>query len=220
MQNRLHFISGLPRSGSTLLAALLRQNPRFSAGMSSPVYNLFCSMLAETSARVEGSVFIDNEIRKRLLMGVFDAYYNNDAKPETVIFDTNRGWTTKMGALAELFPDAKVICCVRNVSWVLDSIENLIRNNVFELSGIFNYDSGGTVYSRVEGLASAAGMVRFALNALREAVYGPRADRLLLVRRGLSAGQETLPKGRQHRFVPLPTAAVETLARLAGFSRS
>ena len=32
MQNRLHFISGLPRSGSTLLAALLRQNPRFSAG--------------------------------------------------------------------------------------------------------------------------------------------------------------------------------------------
>ncbi|MGA8585530.1 MAG: sulfotransferase [Roseiarcus sp.] len=36
MQNRLHFISGLPRSGSTLLAALLRQNPRISAGMSSP----------------------------------------------------------------------------------------------------------------------------------------------------------------------------------------
>jgi sulfotransferase len=115
MQNRLHFISGLPRSGSTLLPALLRQNPRFSAGMSSPVYNLFCSMLAETSARVEGSVFIDNEIRKRLLMGVFDAYYS-EAKPETVIFDTNRGWTTNMGALAGLFPDAKVICCVHNVS--------------------------------------------------------------------------------------------------------
>jgi hypothetical protein len=27
---RLHFISGLPRSGSTLLSAILRQNPRFS----------------------------------------------------------------------------------------------------------------------------------------------------------------------------------------------
>ncbi len=47
MQNRLHFISGLPRSGSTLLAALLRQNPRFSAGMSSPVYAPFRSMLTE-----------------------------------------------------------------------------------------------------------------------------------------------------------------------------
>jgi len=40
-------------------------------------------------------------------------------------------------------------------------------------------------------------------------------DRLLLVRRGLSSGQETLPKGRRHRFVPLPTPAVATLARLA-----
>jgi len=32
-----HFISGLPRSGSTLLSAILRQNPRFYAGMTSPV---------------------------------------------------------------------------------------------------------------------------------------------------------------------------------------
>ncbi|MBV9311840.1 MAG: tyrosine-type recombinase/integrase, partial [Solirubrobacterales bacterium] len=41
------------------------------------------------------------------------------------------------------------------------------------------------------------------------------ADRLLLVRRGLSGGQETLPKGRRHRFVPLASPAVAALARLA-----
>lgn len=40
-------------------------------------------------------------------------------------------------------------------------------------------------------------------------------SRLLLVRRGLSSGQETLPKGRRHRFVPLSTPAAATLARLA-----
>lgn len=39
-------------------------------------------------------------------------------------------------------------------------------------------------------------------------------DRFLLVRRGLSAGQETLPKGRRHRFVPLSTPAIAALARL------
>jgi sulfotransferase len=181
MQNRLHFISGLPRLGSTLLAALLRQNPLFSAGMSSPVYALFRSMLQDTSARNEGSVFIDDAIRKRLLTGVFAAYYA-EATPETVIFDTNRGWTTKLPALVELFPDAKVICCVRNPAWIFDSVESLIRRNAFELSGIFSYESGGTVYSRVEGLASAAGMFGFAYNALREAVYGEQSDRLLIVR--------------------------------------
>jgi hypothetical protein len=41
------------------------------------------------------------------------------------------------------------------------------------------------------------------------------SHRLLVLRRGLSAGQETLPKGRRLRFVPLPTPAVATLARLA-----
>ena len=107
MQNRLHFISGLPRSGSTLLAALLRQNPRFSAFMSSPVYAFFCAMLTQTSARNEGSVFIDDAIRKRLLVSTFDAYYH-DTPPETVIFDTNRGWTTKLSRLVELFLAAKI----------------------------------------------------------------------------------------------------------------
>ena len=38
--------------------------------------------------------------------------------------------------------------------------------------------------------------------------------RLALVRRALSAGVETLPKGRNHRFVPLSMPAVEALARL------
>ena len=38
--------------------------------------------------------------------------------------------------------------------------------------------------------------------------------RLLLVRRGVSAGQETLPKGRRHRFVPLSTPAREAIGRL------
>ena len=40
-------------------------------------------------------------------------------------------------------------------------------------------------------------------------------DRLLLVRRGLSAGEESTPKGRRHRFVPLSSPAAAALARLA-----
>jgi len=75
-----------------------------------------------------------------------------------------------------------MICCVRNPARILNSFESLIRRNAFELSGIFNYDSGGTVYSRVEGLASPAGMFGFAYNALREAVYGEQSNRLLIVR--------------------------------------
>ena len=181
MQNGIHFISGLPRSGSTLLAALLRQNPRFSAGMTSPVGSLFNTMLGATSQRNEGAVFIDDNQRVRLLRAVFEAYYA-DIHPNQMVFDTNRMWTTKLPALTALFPHALVICCVRNPAWVVDSIERLIRNNAFEPSGIFNYEPGGTVYSRAEGLSKGDGMVGFAWNALREAVFGAQAGRLLLVR--------------------------------------
>ena len=86
----IHFISGLPRSGSTLLAALLRQNPRFEAGMSGPLAGLFGALLGEMSARNEFSVFIDDAKRERILHGLFDNFYA-DCTAE-VIFDTNRGW--------------------------------------------------------------------------------------------------------------------------------
>ncbi|WP_414570950.1 sulfotransferase [Nostoc sp. CCY 9925] len=45
MTPKIHFISGLPRSGSTLLGVLLRQNPQFHASMTSPVGSLVNRML-------------------------------------------------------------------------------------------------------------------------------------------------------------------------------
>ncbi len=172
MQNAIQFISGLPRSGSTLLAVLLRQNPRFTAGM---------TMLRETSQRNETAVFVDDDMRMRLLGAVFDAAYP-DMSADQVVFDTNRHWTTKLPARTTLFPDARMICRVRNPAWVMNSLESLVRRNAFELSGIFSFEPGGTVDSRIEALGGTAGMVGYAFNALREAVYGEHADRLLLVR--------------------------------------
>ena len=66
--------------------------------------------------------------------------------------------------------------------WCLDSIEALTRRNALEPSGIFKFDPGGTVYSRAEGLMSGTGMIGYALNALREAVFGAEREKLLLVR--------------------------------------
>ncbi|HTW71901.1 MAG TPA: sulfotransferase [Acetobacteraceae bacterium] len=180
MTQGIHFISGLPRSGSTLLAAILRQNPHFHAGMSSPVGSLFNAMLRQMSQDNETAVFIDDGQRKAILTAVLDAYYFRE-RPHKVVFDTNRLWCSKLPALAELFPEAKVICCVRHVPWILDSIERLIRQNKFEPSKIFNFEPGGTVYSRVEGLGSGTGMVGFAWNALREAFFGDEADRIMLL---------------------------------------
>ena len=175
----IHFISGLPRSGSTLLAALLRQNPRFHAGMSGPLAGLFDALLSEMSARNEYSVFIDDAKRERILRGLFDNYYA-DCSAE-VIFDTSRAWCAWMPAIAKLFPDAKVIACVRELPWVIDSIEHLVQRNVFSPSSMFNYSSGGTVYTRANGVAAQDGMVGGPYDALKQACFGAQRERLLLV---------------------------------------
>jgi sulfotransferase len=180
MQNGVHFISGLPRSGSTLLAAILRQNPRFHAGMSSPVGSLFMALQGAMSRRNEAAVFIDETQKRELLAGIFGNYYHA-IHPEKVVFDTNRAWCSKLPTLVKLFPNSKVICCVRHVPWIMDSIERLIRENAFELSGIFNFESLNTVYTRVNRLAASDGLVGFAIDALREAFWGEHADRLILV---------------------------------------
>jgi sulfotransferase len=49
VQATIHFISGLPRAGSTLLSAILPQNPRFRAGMTGPVGSLIEAMLRSMS---------------------------------------------------------------------------------------------------------------------------------------------------------------------------
>jgi sulfotransferase len=40
--------------------------------------------------------------------------------------------------IRELFPEAKVICCIRNIAWIMDSMELLIRRNAFDVSRLFN----------------------------------------------------------------------------------
>ena len=97
------------------------------------------------------------------------------------MFDTNRGWTIRLNLLAILFPEAKMVCCVRHIPWILDSIERLLRRNELEPSKMFAFEAGGTAYSRAEGLMSASGMVGFALNALKQAMHGAQSDRLLLL---------------------------------------
>ena len=188
MTHTFHFISGLPRSGSTLLAALLRQNPQLHAGMSSPVANLFDGVIAQVSAGSEITSMVGPEQRQRLLRGLFDSYYADNPSP--VIFDTNRAWCAQLPALMKLFPEAKVICCVRDVAWVMDSLERQYRANAFENTRLFNSAAErSTVYTRVEALANANRLVGFPWHALREACYSEFAARLLIVEYDLVAAR-------------------------------
>lgn len=147
--------------------------------MSGPVAGLFDALIAQMSARNEFSVFLDDAKRERILRGIFDSYYADSIAE--VIFDTNRAWCARMPAIAQLFPEAKVIACVRELPWVIDSIERLVQRNVFSPSSMFDFNPGGTVYTRASAVAGQEGMVGAPYDALKQACYGAQRDRLLLV---------------------------------------
>lgn len=129
---RYHFITGLPRSGSTLLSALLLQNPRIHAGMTSPVCGVFRDMLNQLGADSEFGPVVTTEQRRRLAQGLFDSYYADQAGNKDMIFDTNRMWRAQMPALMDLFPGAKPIACVHTVAWVMDSIERRVLDTLHQ----------------------------------------------------------------------------------------
>jgi sulfotransferase len=63
----------------------------------------------------------------------------------------------------------------------MDSIERLVRGNAFELSGMFGFEPGNTVYTRINRVATSEGMVGYALDALKEGFFGEQASSLILV---------------------------------------
>lgn len=177
---RFHFISGLPRAGTTLLAAILSQNPRFRAGMTSPLADIMGVVMAEASSKNDFSFDVSDEQRVALLRGLVENFYSGQADAG-VIFDTSRLWCSRMQLLGALLPGARVIACVRHLSWVLDSMERLVRRQPVGVSKVFRFDTNTTMYSRVEALTDPRGMVGFAFQATKDAFYGQYAPGHLLV---------------------------------------
>ncbi len=177
-----HFISGLPRSGSTLLAALLRQNPRFHADIISPVEDLIRANLAVMSASHNAAGQFSTTQRQHILHNLVQGYYTEIAQQHELIFDTNRGWTARLPLLHTLYPQAKVICCVRDTAEILNSLERILRQQPLENSRLFRNDAEReTVFSRTAALTQPSRLVGFAWSALKEAYYGEHSSKLLLV---------------------------------------
>lgn len=174
-----HFISGLPRSGSTLLASILRQCPSFHASMMSPLGYSIVALHHSFSPDNEAAMFYDEQQRVHMIEAIFDAYYENEIIK--VIFDNNRRWCAYAGVLAKAFPKSKIICCVRPPAHVVDSLERIVQKNPMLISKIFGCTQNQTVYERVNSLMTPTGLVGYAFHAFREAFYGPHRDNLIIV---------------------------------------
>ncbi len=178
MNKQYHFITGLPRSGSTLLTSILKQNPKFHASITDPLANLVKGVIeaSQDSPGMKSEVPIQR--RKNITKSLFDGYYQDVDKP--VIFNTNRAWTYLTGVVKEIYPTSKFIVCVRDINWVLDSFELAHRRNPFSTNTVTGGLSG-TVYSRAEMLMEDKGVVGFPYVGIKQAITGPEKNMLFLL---------------------------------------
>jgi sulfotransferase len=142
-----YFISGLPRSGSTLLSAILRQNPEFYADIASPVEALTGSSI-DIVTGAESNLTVTEDQRKNLIYGIFEGYYKHIEKP--VIFDSSRGWTKKTNFLKALFPYTKILCPVRDIVSILNSFEVISSKNPFHTKTLTEHTKN--VFARCDGM--------------------------------------------------------------------
>jgi hypothetical protein len=133
MPKTFHFLAGLPRSGSTVLAALLNQHPSVHAsgtsGMGELMFNTF---QAWKNSSAEQAAPQPEQI-KAVLRGIMDTKYSNVDKP--VVIDKARNWAeaSTLGVLKELLPyKPKIIATVRNIDECAASFVRVAKPNNVE----------------------------------------------------------------------------------------
>lgn len=174
----LHFLSGLPRAGTTLLASILRQNPKITASLESPVGQIVTDAVTSMGERNEARLFLDNLQRAAIIRSIMSTYYIG-APPWRI--DNNRRWTANLDLIAQCWHDSKVIALVRPMHEIVDSFERLFRAGALMPSIIHGGTANRTVYDRFDTLVGGDGVIGFAWKALRDAFYGPHSDKLIII---------------------------------------
>jgi len=192
------FIAGLPRSGSTLLANILAQNPRFHTTSTSGIMDVMFNVRNSWDKLIEFQASPNEEAKMRVLRGILESYYTDVDKP--VVFDKCRGWLSLLEmAEAVLGYKAKVLVPVRDIRDVLASFEKLWRDNskgsqIGQESA--NYFKFQTAQGRCDVWLSPDQPVGLAYNRITDALVRGFTDRMFFVDfNDLTARPEQAMKG-------------------------
>ncbi len=177
------FLGGLPRSGSTLLANILNQNPRFHATPTSGLLEMLLIVRNNWNNITEFRATRNDLAKFRTLRAMLFAFYENIDKP--FIFDKSRGWLAHLEMAESLLGHkAKVLVPVRDIRDVLTSFEKLWRKE--SASGQIsqereNYAKFQTVEGRCDIWLQPAQPVGIAYNRIKDALRRGYADRMYFV---------------------------------------
>jgi len=128
----IYFISGLPRTGSTLLSSILDQNPEIHAGGNSPVCQIMWDMQVSCQINAREQLLANNKIsfQDDFIRQIPHFYYKNVL--EKNIVDKCRSWTLPDNvAMIKRYikKDPKIIVLTRPIEEIVRSFVKLRKDN-------------------------------------------------------------------------------------------
>jgi sulfotransferase len=180
-QQNFHFVCGMPFAGTSQLSSLLRQNPYFCVAERTLLATLFKGVNQQVSSVVKTSASLTENQRTRVLRGLFSNFYA-DRPMSNVVFEANRDWAGLAPEVLRVFPEAKFIACVRDMAWVLDSMERMHRSNPEAGAKLFkNSTEHNCPASRAAALCSDDGYIGSVWSAIRSVFVGKHSSSLLVI---------------------------------------
>lgn len=180
---KIYFISGLPRSGSTLLCNLLAQNPKFNSTATSGCLDVLFAIRNNWDTLIEHKAGPCPERQKNVLKAAFAAYHSDMEKP--IVFDKSRGWLAYIEFIENIIGEkVKVLVPIRPVIDILASFEMLYRetSKVRRAPGeAENYFQFQTVQGRCNYWMKPEQPVGLALSRLGDVTRRGLSDRLHFV---------------------------------------
>lgn len=178
----IFYVSGLPRSGSTILMNLIAQNPNVfctpTSGLHQLLHDIKISWSNIIEHRADKKAGSDDNL-KRILNNVLRSYHNTDKK---FIIDKCRGWGNSIEMLETITnKQVKIIAPVRDIKEILASFEILYRKGSYKFPAPGPMPQSINTEGRIQHWASLNGEVGVAYSILKDAFRRGLGDRFLLL---------------------------------------
>lgn len=123
-----HFVSGMPRSGSTLLCQILNQNPRFWATPTSGLCPLLLRVNYIWQEIPELKASSTTAEKLGLMRGMIHGFHVTE---RPVVFSKSRGWVAALEMVRNaLGIEPKILVTIRDIPSILASCEKLFRKEL------------------------------------------------------------------------------------------
>lgn len=200
----LHFISGLPRSGTTLISSIFKQNPAIHSEAVSSLASLVGSIHASWNNYEQNQEYNNEKAKAGLIAGAIQGYYQHVDK--NIVIDKDRGWISILPLVESVLQkQIKIIVCVRNPAEILTSFEKLRKDNPIFYPRVDSFLKENTnIASRAYYYSSPEGPLGMAHRNLKDAVTMGYLDRLLFVDYNKYCSTPKAQTKRIYDFLELP----------------